>query len=102
MTTAGQPEPHSRSKQKKVEAVIYRASNRPLHLPDFFAEFQNNWPLFLLEKTGQEPHRAFFRAGHSEFALELHHVPVPHAITDPVANSTLHWPADALARQVAY
>ena len=106
MTPAGQSEPKvtSQPAAKKIEAVIYLSSNRPLHLPDFFSEFQKDWPLLLLEKTGKEPHRAFFRAGRSEFALELHHTPVPHTITDPVANSTLHWPAaqSALARHVAY
>ena len=102
MTAAGQPE--SRSEPKKLEAIIYLCSNRPLHLPDFLAEFQNNWPLHMLEKTGTEPHRAFFRAGRSDFTLELHHTPVPHTNTDPVANSTLHWPAAAaaLASHVAY
>jgi hypothetical protein len=102
MTAPGQPE--SRSEPKKLEAIIFLSSNRPLHLPDFLAEFQRNWPLHMLEKTGVEPHRAFFRAGRSDFALELHHTPVPHAITDPVANSTLDWPAAAaaLASHVAY
>jgi hypothetical protein len=73
-------------------------------VPDFLAEFQHNWPLHMLEKTGTEPHRAFFRAGRSDFTLELHHTPVPHTNTDPVANSTFHWPAAAaaLASHVAY
>jgi hypothetical protein len=29
--------------------------------------------ILLLEKTGKEPHRALFRVGKSDFALELHH-----------------------------
>jgi hypothetical protein len=88
----------------KIGAVIYLASNRPLHLPDFLAEFHKNWPLGLLEKTGKELHRAFFRAGQSNFALELHHEPVPQAITDSVVRSTLHWPTAgaALALHPAY
>lgn len=104
MTAPGQPESRPQSEPKKLEAIVYLSSNRPLHLPDFLAEFQNSWPLHMLEKTGTEPHRAFFRAGRSDFALELHHTPVPHAITDPVADSTLNWPAAAaaLARHVAY
>lgn len=89
---------------KKVGAVIYLSSNRPLHLPDFFAEFHRSWPSLLLEKTGKEPHRALFRVGKSNFALELHHTPVPHDISEPVINSTLHWPVagDALAHHQAY
>ena len=106
MTAAGQSggEAQSQAVPKKLEAVIYLSSNRPLHLPDFFAEFHRNWPQLSLEKTGKELHRAFFRAGRSEFGLELHHSPVPHGITDPVADSTLHWPgaAAALSRHVAY
>jgi hypothetical protein len=60
--------------------------------------------LGLLEKTGKELHRAFFRAGRSKFALEMHHTPVPQAITDSVVHSTLHWPAAgaALALHPAY
>jgi hypothetical protein len=77
---------------QKIGAVIYLSSNRPLHLPDFFAEFHKNWPLGLLEKTGKELHCAFFRAGKSDFALAMHHSPVPQAITDSVVHSTLHWP----------
>jgi hypothetical protein len=89
---------------KKVTAVIYLASNRPLRVLDFLDEFHRNWPSQTLEKTGREPHRALFRIGRSEFTLELHHSPVPQAITEPVANSTLHWPiaGAALARNVAY
>jgi hypothetical protein len=98
MSAAAPPEP------QKIGAVLYLASNRPLHLPDFLAEFHKNWPLGLLEKTGKEPHRAFFRAGKSNFALELHHEPVPQAITDSVVHSTLHWPTAgaALALHPAY
>jgi len=77
---------------QKIGAVVYLSSNRPLHLPDFFAEFRKNWPLGLLEKTGKELHRAFFRAGKSDFALEMHHTPVPQAITDSVVHAALHWP----------
>lgn len=89
---------------KKVGAVIYLSSNRPLHLPEFFAEFRRSWPSLLLEKTGKEPHRALFRVGKSNFALELHHRPVPQDISEPVINSTLHWPVagDALAHHQAY
>jgi hypothetical protein len=94
----------AQTEPQKIGAVIYLSSNRPLHLPDFLAEFHKNWPLGLLEKTGRELHRAFFRAGKSNFALELHHEPVPQAITDSVVRSTLHWPtADAaLAHHPAY
>ena len=106
MTAAGQSggQPQSQAAPKKLEAVIYLSSDRPLHLPDFFAEFHRNWPQVSLEKTGKELHRAFFRTGRSEFALELHHAQVPHGITDAVAESTLHWPgaAAALSRHVAY
>jgi hypothetical protein len=89
---------------KKVGAVIYLATNRPLHLPEFFAEFHRNWPSLLLQKTGKEPHRALFRVGKSNFALELHHTPVPPDVSDPVVHSTLHWPmaGDALANHQAY
>jgi len=76
----------------KIEAVVYLSTNRPLRLPDFLAEFHKNWPQGLLAKTGKEPHCAFFRAGQSNFALELHHAPVPQAITDSVIHGTLHWP----------
>jgi hypothetical protein len=89
---------------RKIGAVIYLASNRPLHLPEFFAEFHRSWPHLLLEKTGEEPHRALFRAGKSNFALELHHTPVPQEVSEPVIHSTLHWPmaGDALAHHRAY
>jgi hypothetical protein len=88
----------------RIGAVLYLASNRPLYLPDFLAEFHKNRPLGLLEKTGKELHRAFFRAGKSNFALELHHTPVPQAISDSVVHSTLHWPTAgaALALHPAY
>jgi len=85
------------SEHKKVGAVIYLSSNRPLRLANFFAEFRENWPSLSLEKRGSEPHRAFFRVDQSDFALELHHSPVPDAITEPVADSTLQWPAAAKA-----
>jgi len=81
----------SQHEAKKVGAVIYLATNRPLHLPDFLAEFHVSWPHLLLQKTGKEPHRALFRVGKSDFALELHHTPVPQEVTQPVVNSTLHW-----------
>jgi len=89
---------------RKIGAVIYLSSNRPLRLPDFLSEFHENWPSSSLEKTGKEPHRAFFRAGRSAFSLELHHTQVPHAITEPVRDSTLHWPTAAkdLSHHVAY
>ncbi len=77
---------------RELSAVIYLSSTRPLHVPDFLAEFHKNWPLGLLEKTGKELHRAFFRCGRTDFVLEMRHAPVPPAITDPVANNTLHWP----------
>ena len=88
----------------KTSAVIYLSSNRPLRVPDFFAEFHENWPSSSLEKTGREPHRAFFRAGRSDFSLEYHHSPDPQAITEPVVDSTLHWPtaSAAIGRHVAY
>jgi hypothetical protein len=88
----------------KIGAVIYLSSNRPLRLPDFLAEFHKNWPQGLLEKTGKELHRAFFRSGKSNFALEMHHTPVPQAITDSVVHSTPHWPnaAQALSPHPAY
>ena len=86
----------SQNGAKKVGAVIYLSTNRPLHLPDFLAEFHQSWPHLLLQKTGKEPHRALFRVGKSDFALELHHTPVPQEVTGPVVHSTLHWPtADA-------
>jgi hypothetical protein len=92
------------SEPRKISAVIYLSSNRPLRISDFFVEFHENWPSLSLEKTGREPHRAFFRTGRTSFSLELHHEPVPSAITEPVGNSTLHWPtaAAALSHHVAY
>jgi len=89
---------------KKVGAVIYLSSNRPLHLPDFLAEFRRSWPHLSLEKTGKEPHRALFRVGHSNFALELHHERVPQQVTELVVNSTPHWPmaSAALAHHQAH
>lgn len=88
----------------KIGAVIYLSTNRPLRVPDFLSEFHKNWPQGLLEKTGKELHRAFFRAGKSNFALELHHTQVPQAITDSVVRSTLHWPTadQALALHPAH
>src|SRR5712691_13448891 len=77
---------------KKVGAVIYLATNRPLHLPDFLAEFHRSWPHLLLQKMGKEPHRALFRVGKSDFALELHHKHVPQEVTEPVVHTALHWP----------
>jgi len=82
----------TQSEPSNMGAVIYLASNRPLRVPDFLSEFERQWPQGLLEKTGKELHRAFFRAGQSNFALELHHTPVPQPITDSVVHSTLHWP----------
>jgi len=98
MSSAAQSEP------RKIGAVIYLSSNRPLRVPDFLSEFHKNWPLGMLEKTGKELHRAFFRAGTSNFALELHHTPVLQAITDSVVHRTLHWPtaAEALALHPAH
>lgn len=92
------------SEQQRIGAVVYLASNRPLRLADYFAEFRDNWPSLSLEKTGSEPHRVAFRVGRSNFSLELHHAPVPHAITEPVADSTLRWPtaATALSHHVAH
>jgi DNA-binding transcriptional LysR family regulator len=87
----------SRHEAKKVEAVIYLSTNRPLHLPDFLAEFHQSWPHLSLQKAGKEPHRALFRVGKSDFALELHHTPVPQEVTGPVVHSTLHWPMAFLA-----
>src|SRR5260370_13505125 len=82
----------SKLETKKVGAVIYLATNRPLHLPDFLAEFHRSWPHLLLQKTGKEPHRALFRVGKSDFALELHHTPVPQEVTKPFVHTTLHSP----------
>ncbi len=98
MHAAGHPEP------QPLGAVIYLATNRPLHLPDFLAEFHKSWPLGLLEKRGKELHRAFFRSGQSDFALEMQHTPVPQAVTDRVARHTLHWPLaeQTLAHHVAH
>jgi hypothetical protein len=95
-----EPQPEA----KKVGAVIYLATNRPLHLPEFFAEFHRSWPSLLLQKTGKEPHCALFHVGKSNFALELHHTPVPPDVSDPVIHSTLHWPVadEALAHHQAY
>lgn len=94
----------SQHQAKKVGAVIYLSTNRPLHLPDFLAEFRQSWPNLLLQKTGKEPHRALFRVGQSDFALELHHTPVPQEVTDPVVHTTLHWPmaGATLARHQAH
>jgi hypothetical protein len=94
----------SQHEAKKVGAVVYLSTNRPLHLPDFLAEFHRSWPHLSLQKTGKEPHRALFRVGKSNFALELHHTPVPPDVSEPVVNSTLHWPVagDALAHHQAY
>ena len=98
MPAADQPEPD------KLGAVVYLSTNRPLRLPDFLAEFYKSWPLGLLEKTGKELHRAFFRCGKSDFAIEMQHTPVPQVITDRVARTTLHWPlaGEALAPHVAH
>ena len=82
----------SHHEAKKVGAVIYLSTNRPLHLPDFLAEFHQSWPHLSLQKTGKELHRALFRVGKSDFALELHHTPVPQEVTQPVVHATLHWP----------
>jgi hypothetical protein len=76
---------------KKVGAVIYLSTNRPLHLPDFFAEFHRSWPNLSLQQTGKEPHRALFRVGKSNFVLELHHIPVPPGVTEPAIHAALHW-----------
>ena len=97
---SAQPQPEA----KKVGAVIYLATNRPLHLPEFLAEFHRNWPSLLLQKRGKEPHRALFRVGKSNFALELHHTPAPPDISKWSSTSTLHWPVagDALAHHQAY
>src|SRR5712692_302534 len=94
----------SQLEAKKVGAVIYLATNRPLHLPDFLAEFHRSWPHLLLQKTGKEPHRALFRVGKSDFALELHHTPVPQEVTKPFVHTTLHWPmaGAALAHHKAH
>lgn len=101
---SAEPQRESNSAPAKPTAVIYLSSHRPLRLVDFFTEFHDNWPSISLEKTCHEPHRACFRAGRSEFWLEFHHSPVPDAITEPVVNSTLHWPTalTALARHVSY
>lgn len=89
---------------KKIGAVIYLSTNRPLRLPDFLAEFCRSWPHLSLEKTGKEPHRVLFRVGQSDFALELHHARVPQQVTELVVNSTPHWPmaSAALAHHQAH
>jgi hypothetical protein len=89
---------------KKVGAVIYLSTNRPLHLPDFLAEFHQSWPHLLLQKTGIGPHCALFRVGKSDLAVDLQHAPVPQEVTEPVVHSTLHWPmaGAALARHQAH
>jgi hypothetical protein len=94
----------SQHEAKKVGAVVYLSTNRPLHLPDFLAEFHRSWPHLLLQKTGKEPHRALFRVGKSDFALELHHMPVPQGVTELVVDTTLHWPmaGAALAHHQAH
>ncbi len=94
----------SQLEAKRVGAVIYLATNRPLHLPDFLAEFHRSWPHLLLQKTGKEPHRALFRVGKSDFALELRHTPVPQEVTEPIVHTTLHWPmaSAALANHKAH
>jgi hypothetical protein len=86
MSAAGQHE------TKRVGALIYLATNRPLHLPAFLDEFHHCWPHLSLEKTGKEPHRALFRAGKSNFAIELHHRPVALDVTESAARSALRWP----------
>src|SRR5215470_13038998 len=91
MAIAVHPEP------ERIGAFVYLSSNRPLHLPDFFAEYYKTWPLGLLERTGKEFHRATFRSGRSDFAVELKHEPVPAAVTERVSRQTLHWPLAAHA-----
>ena len=77
--------------EKKIAAAIYLATNRPLHLPDFFAEFHRSWPNLSVERTGKEPHRALFRVGKSSLTLELHHAPVPQTVTEPAAHDAWYW-----------
>jgi hypothetical protein len=87
----------SHNEAKKVGAVIYLSTNRPLHLPDFLAEFHQSWPHLLLQKTGKEPHRALFRVGKSDFALELITRPSRKRLLGPSVHATRHWPeADAV------
>ena len=45
----------SHNEAKKVGAVIYLSTNRPLHLPDSLTEFHQSRPHLLLQKTGKEP-----------------------------------------------
>jgi hypothetical protein len=71
---------HTKQKKSEPSSISYLSTNRPLHLPDFLTEFHQSWPHLLLQKTGKEPHRALFRVGKSEFALELHHTPVPQEV----------------------
>lgn len=71
----------SHNEAKKVGAVIYLSTNRPLHLTDSLTEFHQSRPHLLLQKTGKEPRHALFRVGKSDFALELHHTPVPQEVT---------------------
>ncbi len=85
MYSVGHPDP-------QPSCAIYLSTHRPLHVPDFFAEFHKSWPLGLLEKVGKELHCAFFRCGKSDLSIEMRHEPVPQSISDRVMRSTLHWP----------
>jgi hypothetical protein len=106
MSTEGKDEARAWAPQeaRKLGAVVYLSTQRPLRISDFIGEFHENWPSHSMEKIGKEPHRALFRTGRSDFALELRHAPVPLSITEPAANATLYWPAATavLAGHVAH
>src|SRR5260370_2407178 len=82
---------------KKVGAVIYLSTNRPLHLPDFLAEFHQSWPHLLPQKTGKAPPApcsvSASPTSHSNFITR----PSRKRLLGPSVHATLHWPeADAV------
>src|ERR1700732_3558527 len=87
----------SRNEARKVGAVIYLSTNRPLHLPDFLAEFHQCWPHLLPQKTGKEPPEpcsvSASPTSHSNFITR----PSRKRLLGPFVHATLHWPeADAV------
>jgi len=87
----------SHNEAKKVGAVIYLSTNRPLHLPDFLAEFHQSWPHLLPQKTGKEPPApcsvSASPTSHSNFITR----PSRKRLLGPSVHATLHWPeADAV------
>jgi hypothetical protein len=86
----------SRNEARKVGAVIYLSTNRPLHLPDFLAEFHQCWPHLLPQKTGKEPPEpcsvSASPTSHSNFITR----PSRKRFLGPFVHATLRWPeADA-------